>query len=136
MIHLIGFLASAAGLYISLSLYYKKHAKKKLMCPRNADCNSVINSRFGVTLGISNEVFGIFYYLFLSIVFGSSLIIQTVFTPLTTLVVLAFTAIGLLVSVYLVSVQAFVIKAWCMWCLGSAFVNIVIFSSALLLKVS
>lgn len=121
----IGIFASIIGFYISFYIYRKQHAKKPLMCPRNAPCDTVINSPQGTTLGFSNAGLGMAFYatvLFLLLclfIGGSSSVVEI------PLMLLAASGFGF--SLYLVQVQKNVIKQWCVWCLGSAITATVLF---------
>lgn len=121
----IGLLASIIGFFIALYIYHKQHTKKPLMCPRNAPCETVLNSAQATTFGFSNSGLGIlfysvaFFFLFCLYIGGGSPIVETLLVLLT--------AIGFGFSLYLVQVQRTVIKQWCVWCLGSAVTATILF---------
>ncbi len=121
----IGLIASIIGFCISFYIYRKQHAKKPLMCPRNAPCDTVINSPQGSTFGFSNAGLGIVFYavtlffLFCLDVGGPSKIVE--------ILLLLMTSSGFAFSVYLVQIQKNVIKQWCVWCLGSAAMATILF---------
>lgn len=131
MITIIGMLASIVGFCIALYIYWKQQAKKPLMCPRKAPCETVINSSQATTLGISNTILGMVYYFVMFFLLlciyigGSSKIIQV---PM-----LFLAAGGFIFSAYLVQVQKVIIKQWCVWCLGSAATATILFITALIL---
>jgi uncharacterized membrane protein len=130
MITTIGLIASFLGFLIALYIYRKQHAKKPLMCPRKAPCETVITSPQATTLGFSNTVLGMLYYAFIFFVFiclsmgGRSRIAE--------IILLIVTAFGFAFSIYLVRIQKNVIKQWCVWCLGSAVMATILFITALL----
>ena len=122
---LIGLLAALIGLGITIYINNKQKAKKPLMCPRRAPCETVISSPEAKIFGISNTILGMLYYavtagflLYLG-TGNSSQLVNTLFVILT--------SIGFLFSMYLVGVQHFKIKQWCVWCLGSAAMATVLF---------
>lgn len=121
----IGLCASLIGFCIAVYIYNKQHAKKPLLCPRNAPCETVLNSPQATTLGFSNAALGIVYYavafflFFCLYVGGHSSIVE---------VVLALMSVGGFgFSIYLVRVQKLVIKQWCVWCLASAATATIVF---------
>lgn len=114
-------IAAVIGLITSLYLLYSRKKKVSLMCPRKG-CDAVVGSRYGVTLGIHNDVLGTLYYslwllLCLLVWQGGSVPAQ---------VLLIYATLGAFMSVRLLSIQAFVLRAWCLWCLVSAAVSFAI----------
>lgn len=119
-------LLGLAGFLISFYIYKKKKTKKKLICPRRSNCETVIHSDYSKILGIPVEVLGMIYYFFIS----SSYIVISIFGFWSSYVSVALVGVSMcsvLFSIYLVSIQMFVLKHWCIWCLSSAFVSILIF---------
>lgn len=123
----IGLIACGVGLGISLYLLIKKYKNQKLACPRNNPCDSVTHSSFAKTLGIPNEVLGILY--FLAVAFLLVNILLTGGTAWSLYVLFFIVIFGGLFSAYLVGLQAFIIKSWCIWCLGVAFSNLILIVS-------
>lgn len=131
MITIIGMLASIAGFCIALYIYWKQQAKKPLMCPRKAPCETVISSPQATTFGFSNTILGMVYYfvmffLLLCIYIGGASKILQVH-------MLLLSAGGFVFSAYLVQVQKVIIKQWCVWCLGSAAMATTLFIVAVML---
>lgn len=86
----------------------------------NNGCNPVLSSEYAVFMGIPIAILGLLYYLALSALmtyelFGEKYSMIKLFTLLT--------SIGVLISMYLVYIQAFIIEAFCYYCLGSALVT-------------
>lgn len=124
-------LLGLAGFLISFYIYKKKKTKKKLICPRRSNCETVIHSDYSKILGIPVEVLGIFYYFFIS----SSYVVTSIFGFWSSYVSIALVGVSMcsvLFSIYLVSIQMFVLKHWCMWCLSSAFISVLIFALSFL----
>jgi len=120
-------LAAAGGLGVALYIYYTKKHGWQLVCPVGSDCNVVITSRYSKFLGVSLEYWGMFYY---AVIFTCYIIL--IFAPhllseffLSGLIML--TAAAFLFSLYLLFVQAFLLRQWCIWCLLSAMLSIMIF---------
>lgn len=115
------------GFGVAFYIYSIKKQHKELVCPIGSDCNVVINSKYSKFLGISLEYFGMFYY---ALIFSSYIIL--IFAPnflseLFLYVLIMFTIGAFLFSLYLLFVQAFILQQWCIWCLLSATLSIVIF---------
>ncbi len=129
----IGIIAAIIGFCIALYIYRKQHAKKPLMCPRKAPCETVISSPQANTFGISNTSLGIAFYLFVLFILlclaagGSSTIAEVILAIVT--------AGGFVFSLYLIRVQRNIIKQWCVWCLGSAVTATILFIIAIILLV-
>lgn len=123
---MLAYLGSIVGLCISFYIYRQKQYTKTLMCPREGGCEKVVHSVHAKTFGIRNEVLGILFY-------STQLILWTlpVYTHIEiagwySALLLITVVLGVLFSLYLVLMQWLVIRAWCMWCLGSTFAIILI----------
>jgi uncharacterized membrane protein len=126
---ILGLVASIAGFCIALYIQRHQQAKAPLMCPRRSPCETVINSPQAKTLGVSNTTLGLFYYSLSFLLFayyGTGQSLQG-----TLPVLMAFVSGGLIFSIYLVGVQHFKIKQWCVWCLSSAAMAALLFIAAL-----
>lgn len=125
MIINIALMASFLGFCIALYIYRKQRAQKPLMCPRKSPCETVITSPQSRTFGISNTILGMLYY---ALAFITFFYISSGFHPaLLIMGIILLVAIGFFFSLYLVGVQQFKIKQWCVWCLGSAAMATIIF---------
>ncbi|MBI1971554.1 MAG: vitamin K epoxide reductase family protein [Candidatus Wildermuthbacteria bacterium] len=108
------FALAAVGFAASAYIFYKTQRKEKLFCLLGGECNDVVYSKYGKAFGIPNELAGMLYYVFLVVALFLSL--ESVARIAA---ILAFGA-----SVYLLLIQAFVLKKWCEWCLATAVANI------------
>ena len=107
------------GIGVLNTLYLVSHviSKKPVKCigfPQES-CNKVQTSKYSRTFGIPNPISGLVMYSFLVfsvLMFNAELM---PFWP-TGLVIV----IGFLFSVYFTIIQAYVIKAFCTWCVLSA----------------
>lgn len=126
---IVAFIACGGGLFISLYMLYKKFTHKNLACPREHPCDSVLHSRFARSFGVPNEFLGAFYFALVAVLLafpvgetGTAWFLLILFFVLMT---------GALFSLYLIGVQAFVIRRWCLWCVGIALTNLVLIVSLL-----
>lgn len=108
------------------TLYLTSHAitKKPVKCIGFPDewCKKVQTSKFSKTFGIPNAVLGLCMYvalLVLALLFNSGTV---PFWPITVIV-----TFGFLFSLYFTAIQAFVLKAFCTWCVISALEFITLF---------
>jgi len=120
---LIGFIASLVGLGTSIYIAYKKNKKAPLMCPRNSDCTTVVTGKYSTIFGIPNDMMGIIYYAVFAVIFSALLLDVS----MSLLFVRFVAGVGVLFTIYLVSVQAFVIRLWCLWCLVSALCAVMLY---------
>ena len=121
------------GLANAAYLLYKKTRNEKLTCFIGHDCDSVTKSKYGYIFGIPNEVVGIGFYavvlvLFLLTFVGAASIPGFPWGAL--LLMLAIPAS--LASLYLLGVQAFVLKKWCDYCIIAMIINFSIHYIAML----
>ncbi len=125
IIHAFIILLGLSGFILASFIHRKKSAKKKLVCPMRSNCETVIHSDYSKLMGIPVEVLGMSYYAFIALAYGVYHIISLPdFIP----IILSATSLSAVIfSTYLISVQAFVIKQWCTWCLTSAMISVIIF---------
>jgi len=115
------------GLADASYLLYKKLRKEKLVCFLGDDCDRVSKSKYGYFFGIPNELLGIGFYLLALGLFVFSLLGGITILGIPLLSLLLFAAIpASLASLYLLFIQASILKEWCEWCILSAFVNFLI----------
>lgn len=128
---IIAFLSCICGIIISLYIYIKKRRHQKLACPRDNPCDTVLHSRFGKTFGVSNEILGLLYFFLVSALLFSLIVTTSTYAVSVTYILFFTLILGGLFSIYLVMLQAFVIRSWCYWCLGIALTNLVLIISLL-----
>ena len=98
------------------------------ICPIDAepmDCEAVTTSHHNKFFGVPLEIGGIIYYLTIGIYAISSLFISFALEIKAVIYLLTFSAF--LFSLYLTFIQAFKIRKWCFWCVGSALASTIIF---------
>ncbi|MBS3902837.1 MAG: vitamin K epoxide reductase family protein [Anaplasmataceae bacterium] len=113
-------IVAAIGFEIAYHISKTKKRGRPLVCPVGADCDSVVHSDYSKFLGYPVEGLGMLYYGFITAVYlvltiAPSLGFQEVFYFVGVVSLGAF-----IFSLYLIFVQAFIIRAWCTWCLASA----------------
>ncbi len=122
-------LLSLMGLLNTFYLHWQymreKNLGKKMICLMGSDCFNVIDSKYGKTFGIKNEIYGFVFYSYLLIYSIFALIYPKIeiFTPF----VFVITLVGALFSIYLFIVQSLILKKYCSWCLIAILINIIIF---------
>jgi len=88
------------------------------------DCGAVLRSKYSIVFGIPLAVYGLLYYVILSVAGLYTLITNK---RVGKYLIVIFSTIGLLVSTYLMYLQLFVIGSICLYCTGSALINITLF---------
>lgn len=131
--------AAAVGLLVSLYIHHKKSRGEELYCPIGGHCSEVVYSEYGETLGIQNTTYGIIFYgLIFLVYFAFSVPALSLndalhsLIPAFDIIILGATGLAAAFSVYLVLVQALVLRKWCEWCLISTFASLTIFFLILL----
>jgi len=128
LMRLIVFILGICGFLVAKHIYkHKKPDQTPLICPVGFDCNSVVNSGYSKFMGIPVEIVGMIYYAlisiayFVSIFFGDNM-------PGAVIGFLMVASLGaFLFSLYLITVQIFILKKGCSWCIVSSLVSACIF---------
>lgn len=89
------------------------------------NCASVTQSQYSLIFGIPVALFGSVYYLVMLIV--SIFTLSGGISKYLKLFLVFLTPVGFIFSLYFLSIQAFIIKAWCVYCVFSALVSIALF---------
>lgn len=124
------FTLSVIGFLISAYLFYTYIFGEPIVC-LDRGCEAVRASKYSYFLGLPIPAFGGLFY------FGVFILsfIRTIFDDrreeLINRLIFGFSAVGLLISLYLTYLEAFVIKAFCTWCVSSALVVLVMFLTSL-----
>jgi uncharacterized membrane protein len=119
-------LASLSGFSVASYIHTKKKAKKKLICPMKSNCDTVTHSDHSKIVGIKVELLGMIYYAFIASVY-SFVLFSCLWSEIFGIVLFGLSGASFLFSLYLISLQAFVIRQWCSWCLFSALMCTIIF---------
>lgn len=115
------------GFLLVLFIRHKKQHKEPLICPLKADCGAVINSKYSKFFGIDVTTLGLAYYAGLAFAYIVLLLRPMWATQEVVFLLLGITTVAFFFSIYLTSIQAFVLRQWCTWCLTSALMCLVIF---------
>ncbi|MCE9517927.1 hypothetical protein K8Q96_02925 [Candidatus Nomurabacteria bacterium] len=118
-------LCGLVGFLLASYIHRKKKSKKKLICPMRSNCDTVIHSDYSKIIGIPVEILGMIYYVFISLVYGVIFILSLWSVPIA-IVLLGVSMCSVFFSLYLVSLQALIIRQWCVWCMCSAGISILI----------
>ena len=124
---------SLIGFAASFYIYYTKKYNKKMYCVIGENCDEVVNSRYGKTLGVENTVPGMLYY---TIIFVYGILLFSngnIFKgSIIYYLVVSASIASVLFSIYLTSVQAFVLKKWCEYCIVSSVSSLLILITLLI----
>ena len=123
-------LAGLAGFGVALNIFLMKRKGGHLVCPVGSNCDVVVTSKYGVFLGVPLERLGMLYYGIILLTYGTKVLVPGLLpTPLISFVAL-LTIGAFFFSLYLLTVQAFLLRQWCIWCLLSAMLSITIASAS------
>lgn len=112
----LGIALSVIGLAIAIYLASTRLFHTGLVCGVSS-CGIVNGSRYALLLGIPVAFFGVAFYL--------AMLIMVVLRRYR--LFLISSVIGVLFSAYLTYLEAFVIHAWCQWCVFSAWITLCLF---------
>lgn len=128
---IIGMTAACIGFCVSVYIAQRKQSQKPLMCSRKMPCEQVVGSTYANMFGVRTELLGVAYYMMMIALYGMMFFFE--YSPVVLRTVVAYASlVGVAFSAYLVFLQAFVIKAWCRWCLVSAAMTVVLAGLVLL----
>lgn len=117
-------LVSPIGFLDATYLTLKHYAGQTVGCTITQGCEIVTTSSYSVFYGIPVALFGVLYYLLIVL-----LMIAYVDRKQENVIRLAcwITPVGFVASLYFVGIQAFVLQAWCQYCIGSAITSTLLF---------
>ena len=125
-------LISLAGLFLGVYLtMYKFGIIGSLAC-NVGSCEQVQTSRWSVFLGLPVATWGVGFYVLMLALAIAGLQPRFMDSRRLSLVMLLLTGWGVAFTAWLNYLEAFVIHAWCEWCLGSAGMVLVLFVLALM----
>ncbi len=117
-------LISFLGLAVSGYLFIHYVSPEPIACISGEGCKTAQLSAYASFIGVPTPAYGIVFYLLLGIL--GALWQETTKKKLLPLLVVLTTS-GLAVSIFLSGIEAFVLKAWCSWCVASALLTVVAF---------
>jgi uncharacterized membrane protein len=113
--HISMLISCILGLAVSIILTKRSKQASSSVCYVGGKCNIVLKSKYAQIGRIKLSVLGALFY---SICLVG--LLTTVWLPAAAGVLIALSIIGGMASVFLVSLQAFVIRAYCRFCMVSA----------------
>lgn len=116
--------AAIAGFGVAANVYAVKNAGTKLVCPTGSDCNVVINSKYAHFFGLNLEYWGMAYYLVIILAYLGLIFVPAAFSPLAVWFIVVISVLAGLFSLYLLFVQAVLLRKWCIWCILSALLSL------------
>ena len=120
-------LLSLLGLFVSAYLYLYKIGRIGTMVCGTGSCETVQLSRWSRFMGVEVSLIGVLGYLGLLVLalVATRPALESVRWPSRWLALLS--GVGVAFALYLTGLELFVIHAICRWCVGSAFIIILIF---------
>ena len=114
------FTLSAMGISETIFLIRKRSSLEHPVCPIGGDCGEVLGSKYSKIFLLPNDVWGLLLYV--AICFLAALLVIGV-PPISIWSALIKILIGgaSLMSLFFTYLQWRIIRAWCFWCLMSAF---------------
>ncbi len=129
----IALLAAIVGLGASVYLLVEYVTGQPGLCLTGSGCDLVRASAFAYPLGIPMPLFGVAFYALAALAVRRTLDPRPIGFLGPTPALLAAAAAGLAVSTVLTAIEAFVIHAFCSWCLVQAAASLVLFGAAMIL---
>ena len=117
---IVAFLGFADAMYLTANHYFGV----PLLCGPLHGCDIVTNSVYSEILGVPVALLGVFYYV---AVFAVSILALEYNSRLYAKIACVMTILGFGGSIYFVTLMAFVLHAWCLYCLGSATTSTILF---------
>lgn len=126
-------LFALCGLSVAFYLAAHEADNTPLLCtaPTLSNCNIVATGRYATLLGIPVAQYGVAFYVVIFVLAALALIWDG---RLLRRALQALASIGLVVSVCLTLVEIFVIHTFCIYCLSSAILTVLIFIASLLIE--
>ena len=118
------FAIAIAGLLVSGYLLVTYVTGGPIVCNNSHGCEIVRASQYANLWGLPTPFYGVLFYLLLAV---GALLLTSSHDRLARYLLTLHTSIGVLVSAWLTYVEAFVIEAWCQWCVVSAVLAVIAF---------
>jgi uncharacterized membrane protein len=114
------FTLSAIGISETVYLIRKRIAAEQPICPIGGGCATVLTSKYSRLFIVPNDILGLLAYVAISFL-AAFLVIGVEPMELWSFALALLVGMSTLMSIFLTYLQWQVIKAWCFWCLMSAF---------------
>jgi protein-disulfide isomerase/uncharacterized membrane protein/rhodanese-related sulfurtransferase len=122
---------SLLGLFDALYLLWVYTSPSRPIVCLGSGCDAVRASSYAHLFGLPLPAFGVASYAFLGLLIFAEVLVSPRLGRAIQYAVAAISCAGFLFSIYLTSLEAFVIHAWCAWCVVSALVMTGIFFMSL-----
>lgn len=113
------FTLAAIGISETVYLIRTRIAAEQPVCPIGEGCATVLTSKYSKIFLIPNDILGLMAYITISIIAG--FLVIGINVSLWSLVIKILVGSASLVSLFFTYLQWREIRAWCFWCLMSAF---------------
>jgi protein-disulfide isomerase/uncharacterized membrane protein/rhodanese-related sulfurtransferase len=113
---------SLLGLFDSLYLLWVYTSPSRPMVCLGSGCDAVRASSYAHLFGVPLPAFGVATYTALVLLIFAEVLVPPRLGRAIRYAVAGISCVGFLFSIYLTSLEAFVIHAWCAWCVVSALV--------------
>jgi protein-disulfide isomerase/rhodanese-related sulfurtransferase len=123
---------SLLGLFDSLYLLWVYTSPSRPIVCLGSGCDAVRASSYAHLFGLPLPVFGVASYALLGLLIFAEVLVSSRPGRAIQYAVAGISCAGFLFSIYLTSLEAFVIHAWCAWCVVSALVVTGVFVLSLL----
>ena len=121
-----------AGFSLAAYVHYKKKTAQPLVCPLNGKCEEVVTSKYSKFFGVPVESLGMAYYALVTVVYALHVLVPSLLSDTVIFLMTGVTIGAFVFSLYLIFIQAFILRKWCTWCLFSAGFSTLIFITAVL----
>ncbi len=118
------FLFALLGFADATYLTLKHYSGSPITCSLTHGCDIVTTSAYSQILGVPVALLGALYYL--SVILLSIFVLDRKNTNILRLIS-RLSWLGLGASVYFIIIQAFILNAWCQYCIGSAITSTSLF---------
>jgi uncharacterized membrane protein len=125
-------LISLAGLFLGAYLTLYKFGVIGALACNVGSCEQVQTSRWSVFLGLPVATWGLGFYLLMLVLSIAGLQSRFLDSRRLSLGMVLLAGWGVLFTAWLNYLEAFVIHAWCEWCLGSAAMVLLLFTLAVM----
>jgi protein-disulfide isomerase/uncharacterized membrane protein/rhodanese-related sulfurtransferase len=130
----ITFALSLLGLFDSLYLLWVYASPAHpMVCLGGGGCDQVRASRFARIAGVPTPLFGVVMYGVLALLIFAEPLVEPAIGALLRRAVAVLAALGVIASAALTAIEAFIIHAWCLWCVVQAIAVTIIFFVSLTL---
>jgi protein-disulfide isomerase/uncharacterized membrane protein/rhodanese-related sulfurtransferase len=130
----ITFALTLVGLFDSLYLLWVYASPSHPMVCLGSGCDEVRASRFAHIAGLPTPLYGVLMYAVLALLLFAEPLVQPATSAWFRKLVTAISGLGVAAAAALTYIEAFVIHAWCAWCVLSALLITLVFVLSLTLR--